>query len=167
MAEFMEKEFVFLLPSQAHMAYELIRERMDWMERNQIHQWVKGEYDKAYPESYFADKAAAHQLVGIELDGRLIATAVILDKDSRWGETTDKAIYIHCLAGSTSFPGAGRCLIERIEGYAKKQGYQYARLDSIRTSKRLFGYYASLGYIKVGEGEEPYYRFNLYQKELR
>ena len=163
----MEAKLIFLLPHQAHQAYELIQERMDWMEQNHIHQWVRGEYDKAYPESYFLVKAEAHQIVGLEEDGELLASAVILNEDPRWGKRGDKALYIHCLAGNPAVHGAGRLLLKRIEEYAKENGYQYTRLDSMRTSSKLYAYYTNLGYAKVGEGAEPYYQFNLYQKELK
>lgn len=93
----------------------------------------------------------------------------ILEEDKLyWGHKTDKAKYIHSLVVIEKFEGKGigKIILQKIERMAKKNGYQYLRLDSDSKNPKLCHYYEKQGFKKKGTKKLPFSTYNLYQKEI-
>lgn len=100
---------------------------------------------------------------------QIIGMVRILEEDILyWGEKKDKARYIHSLVVMEQYSGEGigKKIIKTIEEAARKDGYQYLRLDSDSKNPKLCHYYEKQGFEKVGSKVLPLSTYNLYQKKL-
>lgn len=146
----------------------LIERRIEWMDRNGINQWNKNHYRERYPDSYYVQTAQKEQLYVLadKESGRIIAGAVLLKDDYRWGESDDKAYYVHNLVADIDVKDAGKEIVRRIEVYAKQKSMRYVRLDCIVGNQRLNAWYEVLGYEYVRTITDGEYQGNLREKEL-
>lgn len=158
-------KFVFIDENEAPEAFSLIKKRMAWMKEKGIRQWVEGEYEKAFPPSYYDEKAKEGGLVGLKEDGRLLAIGSLAEVDPKW-EDGEKAIYLHTFASDPKEKGAGSLLLSQVEEYAAKRGFPLLRLDSIKGNETLKSYYQSKGFSFKGEGGQDGYDFLLWEKRL-
>lgn len=85
-----------------------------------------------------------------------------------WGQKVDKAKYIHSLVVIKEFEGKGigTLILQRIENEAKKDGYEYLRLDCDSKNPKLCDYYEKQGFKKTGAKVLPLSTYNLHQKKL-
>lgn len=146
----------------------LIERRIEWMDCNGINQWNKNHYRERYPDSYYvqtAEKGQLYVLVDKE-SGQIIAGAVLLTVDYRWGESDDKAYYVHNLVSDIDVKDAGKEIVIQIENHARLQGMRYVRLDCIVGNQRLNTWYENLGYEYVRTITDGEYQGNLREKEL-
>lgn len=146
----------------------LIECRIEWMDRNGISQWNKNHYRERYPDSYYvqtAEKGQLYVLVDKE-NGQIIAGAVLLTDDYRWGESDEKAFYVHNLVSDIEIKDAGKVMVQKIEDYAELKGMRYVRLDCIVGNQRLNAWYENLGYEYVRTITDGEYQGNLREKEL-
>lgn len=146
----------------------LIESRIEWMDCNGINQWNKNHYRERYPDSYYvqaADKGQLYVLVDKE-SGRIIAGAVLLTQDYRWGVSDDRAYYVHNLVSDIELRDAGKEMMRQIENYAELQDMRYVRLDCIVGNQRLNAWYENLGYEYVRTITDGEYQGNLREKEL-
>ena len=96
------------LPSDAGQMVRLIRERIEWMNREGISGWNKSDYLSVYPLSFFEEKAEKGELYLLKEGERVLGGAVILEEDPRWEkEETLPALYIHNLVSSADGKVAG------------------------------------------------------------
>ena len=75
----------------------LIERRIEWMDCNGINQWNKSHYRERYPDGYYiqaAEKGLLYVLTAKD-SNRIIAGAVLLTQDVRWGQSNGKA-YCSC-----------------------------------------------------------------------
>lgn len=101
--------------------------------------------------------------------GETIGMVRILEEDLLyWGHRTDKAKYIHSLVVIEKFGGngIGKIILQKIEDDARKNGYEYLRLDSDSKNPKLCSYYENQGFKKVGTKVLSISVYNLYQKEI-
>lgn len=158
-------KFVFIDENEAPEAFSLIKKRMAWMKEKGIRQWVEGEYEKAFPPSYYHEKAKEGGLVGLKDGDCLLAIASLAKEDGKWNDG-EKAIYVHTFASDPKEKGAGSLLLSQIEEYAAKQGFPLLRLDSIKGNETLKSYYQGKGFAYKGEGSQDGYAFLLWEKRL-
>ena len=129
--------------------FELILDRIEWMNENNIHQWNETNYTDAYPLSYYEEKAEQGQLFGLIEEGQIVCAAVLLEDDESWNDSIP-SLYVHNLVSSRNSKGAGRRFFACLEDYAQTQKKKYIRLDSAKDNKSLESYYTSLGFIEAG-----------------
>lgn len=158
-------KFVFIDENEATEAFSLIKKRMAWMKEKGIRQWVEGEYEKAFPPSYYHEKAKEGGLVGLKDGDCLLAIASLAKEDGKWNDGK-KAIYVHTFASDPKEKGAGSLLLSQIEEYAAKLGFPLLRLDSIKGNETLKSYYQGKGFAYKGEGSQDGYAFLLWEKRL-
>lgn len=82
------------------------------MDERGIQQWNHPGYLRRYPLDYFRQCAEEGQLYALWTEcGALAAGAVVLEEDPRWAGYGGKALYVHNLAASLHFSGAGTELL--------------------------------------------------------
>ena len=116
----------------------------------------------SYDRATLAADLAAGRLFGMMLDGRLAQIATVLEADPAiWRTREDgRALYLHRVV--TADWARGKRLfahvVEWAEGEARARGRTMLRLDTWREAAGLQGYYATFGFVKVGEvvtGDDP------------
>lgn len=145
--------------------FDLIMERVAWMDRVGIHQWNDTKYDERYPLSYYEQKAKNGELFVLEDGGEFLCVGALFREDARWPESA-KALYLHHFAASVDRKGIGSLFLQEAEKYAKGQGMEYMRLDSAIGNQNLEKYYTSRGYTECGRCEDGLYKGILRQKKL-
>ena len=149
--------------------FALFEQRVDWMNRQSIHQWNDTDYLNAYPADYYREMRAKDCLYVLTdvATGKIAGAAVLLSEDERWTECEDEpAFYVHNLVTDSSASGAGRALLAAAEALGQAHGKRYMRLDCAVDSAFLNGYYESLGYRAAGQCEDGPYVGVKRQKEL-
>ena len=104
---------------EVQTVFELILDRIEWMNENNIHQWNETNYTDAYPLSYYEEKREAGQLFGLIEEGQIVCAAVLLEEDERWNDPIP-SLYVHNLVSSRNSQGAGRRFFAYLEDYAHK-----------------------------------------------
>ena len=80
-----ERKFIKLPPEKAPQMFDLVLERMKWMDEKGIEQWNVMGYDEVYPLSYYEQKCSEGRAFALEnKDGAILCAAVLLEHDSRW-----------------------------------------------------------------------------------
>ena len=70
---------------EAEQVFDLIRQRIAWMDERGIQQWNHPGYLRRYPLDYFRQCAEEGQLYALWTEcGALAAGAVVLEEDPRW-----------------------------------------------------------------------------------
>ena len=77
-----------------------------------------------------------------------------------------KALYVHNLAASLHFSGAGTELLRRCLALAAERGQDYLRLDCARDNPVLHDYYERFGFRFVAPVEDQGYLGDLLQYPL-
>lgn len=148
--------------------YQLIRERIAWMDAAGIRQWNVTDYWGVYPESHYEELTARGEFYALyrESDGLLVAGAALYESDPRWPDCTPPAFYVHHLTTDQAEKGAGRELLRRCEDLGRRLGKTYLRLDCAVDNEPLNRYYQEQGYLPAGECIDGAYSGTLRQKRL-
>ena len=153
--------------------FQIILDRMKWMDEKGIKQWNVTKYDEVYPPSYYEEKREKGEVFVLEeIDSRQIVCAGVLKKeDERWqqecsGSHDGTAFYLHNFATSLDKKGVGITFLQMAEEYAVQMGKEYFRLDSADDNETLAQYYDRQGYVPVGRCEDGLYTGILRQKKL-
>ncbi len=147
--------------------FEIIGERVAWMDKVGIKQWNTTNYAEVYPLSYFEHKRQLGEVFVLEeiKTKTIVAAAVLMKEDARWPDIAS-ALYLHNFATRIDYKGVGSIFLEFAEEYTKSKGYQYMRLDSDVDNRPLKGYYTVRGYKAVGECVDGLYKGTLREKRL-
>ena len=131
---------------EAEQVFDLIRQRIAWMDERGIQQWNHPGYLRRYPLDYFRQCAEEGQLYALWTEcGALAAGAVVLEEDPRW---------------------AGTELLRRCLALAAERGQDYLRLDCARDNPVLHDYYERFGFRFVAPVEDQGYLGDLLQYPL-
>jgi GNAT superfamily N-acetyltransferase len=122
-------------------------------------------------EPYSVKEAAAildRSLVIVAVRDTKLVGAVSIDwNDSRWGNTTEPAGYIHKLVAEKSERGLGAELMARAERVIGAFGTERVRLDCPTTNQQLCGFYEHIGYQLVRVAKTPNNNdSSLYEKRI-
>ena len=163
----MEKHYVFRQArlDEVKKVFDLIMDRVAWMDRVGIHQWNDTKYDQRYPLSYYEMRRQKEELFVLEKEGELLCVGALFHEDERWPDP-ENAFYLHHFASATAHKGMGTVFLEEAEAYTKSQGKAYLRLDSAIGNKTLEDYYTSRGYTEAGRCTDGLYKGILRQKKL-
>lgn len=146
----------------------LVEHRIKWMDSNGIDQWNKNHYRERYPDEYYIQCAERGQLyILTESDSnRVVAGAVLLTQDNRWGLSDGKAYYVHNLVSAIDEGNAGKEMLRQIENLTGIHGMSFVRLDCIVGNQKLNSWYENLGYEYVRTITDGEYQGNLREKQL-
>ncbi|OUM63648.1 hypothetical protein PIROE2DRAFT_61171 [Piromyces sp. E2] len=137
--------------NEVSLMFQLILDRLKWMDKKNINHWNVLGYDKIYPISYYEEKfqqGHIYALVNANTN-EILSAAVLLEEDESW-ENNDPSIYIHNFISKVGLPGIGKIFLKYTEDFAKLKGKKYLRLDSSGDNAKLTEYYNKLGFIPVG-----------------
>lgn len=155
--------------------FQMVLDRMKWMDEVGIRQWNVTGYDKVYPMSYYEGKRQkGENFVLIDTEkNQIVCAGVMKDKDDRgrWadvlkGAPDEGAVYLHHLVTRLDAKGSGIIFIEFAEKLAKERGKKYFRLDSAVGNVNLENYYTKQDYYPVGYCNDGLYHGVLREKKL-
>ncbi len=165
-----EAEYVFRLcrAEEIRDVFQIILDRMKWMDEVGIDHWNNYHYDELFPLSHYETKQKASELFVLEKrePNLIVATATLLEHDARWPDK-EPALYAHNFAAKVGEHGAGALFLLFAEDLAKRRGKKYLRVDVLERSDALFRYYESAGFVKCGTCVDGFYRGVLYQKLIQ
>ena len=131
-----ERKFIKLPPEKAPQMFDLVLERMKWMDEKGIEQWNVMGYDEVYPLSYYEQKCSEGRAFALEnKDGAILCAAVLLEHDSRLSDDAP-AIYVHNLVSKVGAGDVGAEFLRRAGEYALSINKKYLRLDSSEITNR-------------------------------
>ena len=163
-------EYRLLPAASAHMeaVYQIIDERIRWMDRVGIRQWNTTDYWGVYPETYYCALAESGKLlVYVDREDAVVAVGALLREDPRWEDgLTTNAWYLHHFATVLDRPGIGAKMLKSLEDYTKSQGKDCLRLDCAVDNVFLNNYYEGKGYLMCGTCVDGLYEGNLREKLL-
>lgn len=161
-------DYVFrrLTENEAVLFYQLIEDRIHWMDEIEISHWNKFGYLDIYPLTYFEEKCSQELAYGLFLNGRLCAACVLLEEDKQWETTEDEAYYIHNFVSDHNVQNSGRDLLKCVEDYALARKKSYMRLDSVADQEKLILYYESNGFRIVRKIKYGPFDGLLWQKKI-
>lgn len=165
----MTNKYIFrkIRKDEVPQMFQLIRDRIKWMDQREIKQWNVTGYDEVYPQSYYEEerkKGNVYVLVDQE-NKEIVSGAILKTEDERWDDNLP-ALYIHNLVSRVGQQGVGAIFIQLIQDYALQKGKLYLRLDSAYDNEKLTHYYETKGFLAVGRIEEGLYRGVRRQKKL-
>ncbi len=148
--------------------YQMILDRMDWMDEVGIRQWNVTHYDTVYPLSYYEQKRIEGEAFVLEdtRTGEIVCAGVLKKEDDRW-PTEAPALYLHHFVTKVEYKGVGAIFLELAEQYVLSTGRSLMRLDSAVGNTTLADYYGSKGYMPVGTCVDGLYKGILREKVLR
>ena len=110
--------------------FDLVLERMKWMDEKGIEQWNVMGYDEVYPLSYYEQKCREGLAFALEdKDGTTLCAAVLLENDSRWSDDVP-ALYVHNLVSKGRRGRCGCGISAPRRGVRPEYKQKYLRLDS-------------------------------------
>ena len=128
--------------------FDLIIERIEWMNKVGIRQWNTDGYLDAFPREYYEKNIGSFYIA--EQDGKIVGAVALYESDERWPDG-ERAIYVHHLVTDLTARGAGRELLAFAEKEAMRRGMTKIRLDSEKGNEKLAKYYADAGYTELDE----------------
>lgn len=153
--------------------FQLILERMKWMDEVGIRQWNVTKYDEVYPLSYYEERRELGEVFVLEDIGtkQIVCVGVLKKEDERWQQDESvthggTAFYLHNFATQIGKKGIGTVFLRRAEEYAAQKGIEYFRLDSADDNQKLEQYYERQGYVPVGKCVDGLYTGILREKKL-
>ncbi len=164
------EQYVFreIREEEIPLMFQMILDRMRWMDEVGIKQWNVTKYDEVYPLSYYQEKREKGEVFVLEdaSSHEIVCAAVLKSEDDRWPKDDVPAFYLHNFASKIGKKGCGAIFLNFAEQYAKKMGKAYFRLDSADDNLPLEHYYATKGYLPVGHCVDGLYTGILRQKKL-
>ncbi|MBR6788125.1 MAG: GNAT family N-acetyltransferase [Clostridia bacterium] len=156
-----------LAEMEAPQMFDLIVQRIRWMDEKGIRQWNVTGYDTAYPLESKKEACRKGQAFGlVDAEGRILCAAILLEEDEYWPRDGVNALYVHSLASRSDCPGAGAAFLRAAENYAREMGKEYLRLDSQTNNEKLSRYYIEQGFREAGACVDGPYSGTLRQKKL-
>ena len=164
----METNYIFRQAKKEEIqaVFDLIMDRVAWMDHVGIRQWNMTKYDQRYPLDYYEQRRQMEELfVLTDEAGQILAVGALLHEDERWPAQAS-AYYPHHLASRVDAKGAGSRFLQMAEDYTAARGKRYMRLDSAVGNAALERFYTSRGYVAAGFCKDGMYEGILRQKEL-
>ena len=149
--------------------FEIIKNRVGWMEAKGLKQWNTTDYLNVYPLSYFEEHQKNGRLFAMkdDISGDVATVMVLLSDDKRWGElNTRDAYYVHNFATNPFIKGIGSLMLEEAEKLSLAEGKTYLRLDCPSHNQFLNHFYESRGYSPAGSCIDGPYQGNRKEKKL-
>ncbi len=170
----MENKYIFrqIKKEELPEMFDIILDRVKWMDEVGIKQWNVTGYAEVYPLPYYEEKHEKGEVFVLEdrESSKIVCAAVLRNEDERWdhvcNSTDGLALYLHNFASRTDAKGTGSIFLKLAEEYAAGIGKEYFRLDSADDNATLTRYYESRGYTPVGNCIDGPYTGILREKRL-
>lgn len=161
-------QFRAIRQEEVPLMFQMILDRMAWMDQVGILQWNKTHYDSVYPLSYYEQKRLEGEAFVLEdtCTGEIVCAGVLKKQDDRW-PTEAPALYLHHFVTKMEHKGVGAFFLELAEQYVLSTGRPLMRLDSAVGNTALAQYYESKGYMPVGTCVDGLYKGILREKILQ
>ncbi|MGP1437979.1 MAG: GNAT family N-acetyltransferase [Treponema sp.] len=147
--------------------FNMIVERVKWMDKQGIKQWNVTNYLERYPISYYEDASEKGDVFVLEdsKTNELICAGILLEDDERWN-SDEPSFYIHNFVSKIGVVGIGSIFLKHVEEYAKEQNKSFLRLDVFKENTKMNSYYEKHGFIAVGTCKDGPYIGVLREKKL-
>ena len=155
--------------NEVQTVFQLVLDRISWMDEVGIRQWNVTDYVGRFPLSYYEEKQAIGQMFVLEekAKGEIVCGAILKEVDDRWpDDVKGSAYYLHNFATHTKKPGVGLIYLHLAEQYAAQMGKEYFRLDCAVDNAFLNRYYDAQGYVVVGHCVHGLYKGLLREKRM-
>lgn len=165
----MQYEFTLGEKTELKKVYELIDQRIHWMDDVGIKQWNVTDYWECYPKSYYEKAVEQKHLYVLKRkkDGRIVGTAVLYEQDDRWKGREANAYYVHHLATELGEKGAGKAILQCCQKLAAEHQKAFLRLDCAIDNKKLNHYYDQLQFDYAGICIDGKYMGNRREKSIK
>lgn len=162
------KETDRLIPAEeVHMeaVFQIIDERIRWMDRVGIRQWNTTDYWGVYPREHYRRLAQQGELLVLVRGEKVLGVGALLREDPRW-EDGDRicAYYLHHFAVTLEEKGIGSRMLAMLERYTRMSGKERLRLDCAVDNEFLNRYYEERDYALCGRCIDGLYEGNLREK---
>ncbi len=160
-------QFRAIAKEEIPQMFQLVLQRMRWMDAKGIRQWNATQYDQIYPQSYYEEHRQKGEVFVLikTLTNQIACAGVLLEQDNRWNDG-QPAIYLHNFVSQAGENGAGALFLKHAQEYARQKGKAYLRLDCAQNNPSLIRYYASHGFLPAGTCQDGAYKGVLQQKKL-
>lgn len=154
-------------PAEARVVYEMVAERIKWMDEKRLNHWNKVDYLNLFPLRYYEEHLDSLYVLADADRNQVVCASMLYEEDKSW-DMPEPAFYVHQLVSSLDASGldTGRIYLENAEKLAKEQGKSYIRLDSSEDNIKLAEYYTRLGFKAAGSCIRGKYRGVLRQKRV-
>ena len=101
--------------SDLEIVFQLIEQRIEWMNRVGIKQWNETNYCEVYPKTYYERLMRQGRLYVLKSNQthRVIGAVACFDQDERWCDTKEvSAYYLHHLVTDYREKGVGHILLK-------------------------------------------------------
>lgn len=156
-------------PDEAAVLYNLVVDRMKWMDRKGIRQWNVTEYLVRFPMEYYVEKQRIGQLYVLEDEesGKVVCAAVLKEEDDRWPDDGQPSLYLHNFASAVGWhESVGDIFLNYCLRLTQEMGKRFFRLDCAVDNEFLNHYYGSRGYSEAGFCAHGLYKGVLRQKRV-
>lgn len=153
----------------AEKLYNIVVDRMAWMDRMGIRQWNVTEYLVRFPMEYYIEKQRIGELYVLvdDMDDKVVCAAVLKEEDDRWPDNSEPSLYLHNFASVVGYhTRVGDIYLEHCESLARKMGKRFMRLDCAIDNTFLNQYYSQRGYTEAGFCTHGLYKGVLRQKAM-
>ena len=162
-------EYVFrqVKDNEVAVAFQIILDRIKWMDDVGLEHWNVYQYDKLFPLEYYEETQRQGRLFALEESdsSEIVCVGALCESDSRWKDDA-LALYLHNFASKVGKGGAGALFLLFAEDYARLQGKTYLRLDMLSNSPGLQAYYEKNGFQHCGSCVDGFYHGELFQKRI-
>lgn len=163
-------KYLFALAQNADLAkiWQMINDRIKWMDDHQIEQWNVVNYCEVFPLAYYEHAIREKRLYVLKRanDSETVAAAVLLEDDELWNDG-ESAYYIHNFVTDIHASGVGHVFLDECDRLARLNGKRFIRLDCARSNDSLNQYYARQGFILKGTCVDGPYIGNKREKEIQ
>lgn len=167
-------DFIFRQASanEVELVYDIIIQRIKWMDQVGIRQWNVTDYLTRFPLEYYYEKQRVGELYvllekNLHNNECIVCVAVLKEVDDRWPDDGIKALYLHNFA---SLPGlthrVGDIFLTFAEQTSRQMGKACFRLDCAVDNTFLNKYYNERGFVEAGFCTHGLYKGVLRQKWL-
>ncbi len=155
--------------SDLERVYELIDQRIRWMDEVGIRQWNVTDYWGVYPKEHYMACLERGELYVMrrKRDGLPVGVAVLYESDPRWEDApAANACYLHHFATDLTEKGIGTKMLNAMETLAARKGKSFLRLDCSIDNPKLNDYYQRAGYEPAGHCIDGVYHGTRREKGL-
>lgn len=149
--------------------FNLIKQRIKWMDKVGIKQWNVTDYCTRFPKEHYLNQIKTNNLYVLRQtkDNNIVGAVVCFDKDERWPDYLDvPAYYLHNFVTDPNIKGAGKIILKYMKELALSNNKKSLRLECAIDNSKINNYYEQNGFALVGTCDDGPYTWNRREKVL-
>lgn len=149
--------------------FNIIKERIKWMDKVGIKQWNVTDYCTRFPKEHYINKMKTNNLYVLRQtkDDKIVGAVVCFDIDERWLDHLEvPAYYLHNFVTHPDVKGAGKIILKCMEEHALNNNKKALRLECAMDNSGINNYYEQNGFTLVGLCDDGPYTWNRREKVL-